>query len=227
MRLTVALIVGFLVGGCGGEPIASELQFRLAEERSDTGVLLSGLEQIEAWHRRNATGVVRELRPALSVETMTNSLADIDCHPTDELKTLWGWHDGATDAVPFVWYHDFLSLEDAVSARWVMRLAALAHWDVRLVPVFAFDGEWYATYCGPDGTAAAPVVHVSFEDRPRVTHINLTTFVTTMAQAMSRNAVRWEGGAMVENIRELHRIYEQHNPGYDFPYYLPPEANDG
>jgi hypothetical protein len=153
--------------------------------------------------------------------------AGIDCRPTDELQALWAWHDGATDATPFVWYHDFLSLEDAVSARWLLRLAALTHWDRRLVPVFTFDGEWYATYCGDDETVAAPVIHLSFEDEPRVTHINLTTFVVTMAQALGEKALRWEDGAMVEDIHELHRIHLQHNPGYDFPYYVPTEAENG
>lgn len=227
MRLSVILIIGFLFGGCGGDPVASELQFRLALERSDTEVLLSGLEQIKAWHQRHDTGVARQLRPGLSEEAIANAFAGIDCHPTSEMKALWAWHDGATDTTPFVWYHDFLPLEDAVSARWLMRLAALPHWDRRLVPVFEFEGEWYATYCGSEETAAAPVVHLFFEDEPRVTYINLTTFVMTMAQAMGQNAVRWEGDAMVEDIHELHRIYQQHNPGYDFPYYVPPEAGNG
>lgn len=224
MRLSAILIIVLLVSGCGADPVASELQFKVAAERSDVEVLLSGLELIKGWHQRHATGMTRELRPGLSEEAIAKAFAGIDCHPTDELKALWAWHDGATDATPFVWYHDFLSLEDAVSARWLLRLAALTHWDRRLVPVFEFDGEWYATYCGPEETAAAPIVHLSFEDEPRVTHINLTTFVMTMAQAMGQDAVRWEGDVMVEDIHELHRIYLQHNPGYDFPYYVPPEA---
>lgn len=227
MRLSLVLIIGFLVGGCGGDPVASELQFRLAAERSDPEVLLSGLEQIKAWHQRHATAIDSELRPGLSAEAVAKAFAGIDCHPTDELKAIWAWHDGATDATPFVWYHNFLSLEDAISARWLMRLAALTHWEPGLIPVFEFEGEWYATYCGPDGTPAAPVVHLSFEDEPRVTYINLTTFVMTMAQAMGQNAVRWEGDAMVDDMQELHRIYLQHNPGYVFPYYLPAEAGNG
>ena len=154
MRLSLVLIVGFLVG-CGADSVTTELQFRLAAERANTAVMLSGLEQIKAWHQRNDTGLVGKFRPGLSQEAISTMFAGIDCRPTDELQALWAWHDGATDATPFVWYHDFLSLEDAVSARWLLRLAALTHWDRRLVPVFTFDGEWYATYCGDDETVAA------------------------------------------------------------------------
>ncbi len=227
MRCPVIVVLALIVFGCGVDHAATELQFTVASERSDDAVLRSGLEQIKTWHQNNATGLDGKLRPGLSRQTITRLLDDIGCHPTDELRTLWEWHDGVTDVVPFIWYHDFLSLEDAASARWPLRLATLPRWDGRLIPVFEFEGEWYATYCAAEGMAGAPVVHVSFEDEPRVTHINLTTFIVTMAQAMSQGAVRWEGGAMVEDIHELHRIYQQHNPGYDFPYYLPPDADDG
>ena len=224
MRQPAILIIGFLLGGCGADPIATDIQFRVAEERSDATVLRSGLEQIKAWHLKNATGVSDKLRPGLSEDAIANAFSDIDCHPTDELRVLWSWRDGATDAAPFVWYHDFLSLEDALSARWQLRLAALTKWDRRLVPVFEFDGEWYATYCGTEGTVAAPLVHLTFEDKPMVAYINLTTFIVTMAQAMGQDAVRWEGDAMVDDIQALHDIYQQHNPGYAFPYYVPPES---
>lgn len=65
------------------------------------------------------------------------------------------------------------------------------------------------------------------ENGPLVTDINLTIFVMTMAQAMVRNAVRWEGDAMAGNIGELHRICQHQKPGHDFPYHLPQEANHG
>lgn len=226
MRLSGVLIFCLIVTGCGAEPAGTEMQFRVATERADDAALRSGLEQIKAWHQDNGTGLAGKLRPGLSEATITSVLDDVNCYPTNELKALWAWHDGAVDAAPFIWYHDFLSLEDAVSARWPLRLATLPHWDGRLIPVFEFDGEWYATFCAAQTMAGAPVVHVSFEDVPRVTHINLTTFIVTMAQAMSQGAVRWEGGGMVEDIHGIYRVYQQHNPGYSFPYYVPPAVED-
>ena len=226
MRCTAVIAFVFLVAACSADPAATELQFRLASERSDNEVLLAGLEQIKVWHQNNATGLDSKLGTGVSTQTINRVLEDIDCRPTDELSALWSWHDGATHVAPFIWYHDFLSLEDAVSGRWMLRLATLPRWDGRLIPVFEFDGEWYATYCAAEGMAGAPIVHVSLEDEPRVAYINLTTFIVTMAQAMNQGAVRWEGDAMVEDIHELHRIYQAHNPGYAFPYYVPPAAAD-
>jgi hypothetical protein len=220
-QLPGILVAGLAIGGCGAEPVATDRQFELAAERADTAALLAGLEQIKAWHQSHATGLAEKLRPGLSEETIASAFADLDCHPTDELRILWSWRDGAMDTTPFIWYHDFLSLEDAISARWLLRLAALAKWNRRLVPVFAFDGEWYATYCGTSGTVAAPIVHLTFEDEPHVTYVNLTSFVVTMAQAMSEKAVRWEDGGMFEDIHALERIHRLQNPGYAFPYYVP------
>ena len=65
-------------------------------------------------------------------------------------------------------------------------------------------------------------MHFFLEDEARITHVNLAVLLAGMAEAMRTGAVRWRDGAMVDDIRALHRIHQRRNPGYPFPYHVPP-----
>lgn len=65
---------------------------------------------------------------------------------------------------------------------------------------------------------AGPIIHSFLEDEPRITAINLTTFIATMAEVLESGAVQWENGGMVEDIAKVATIHQAKNPGYAFPY---------
>ncbi len=111
-------------------------------------------------------------------------------------------------------------MEEALSEYESLLLNPLVQWDPQYIPVFAFEGEWYAAYCGKDVSNAGPVVHVFLQDEPRVTHVNLTIFMAGMAETLSSGSVRWKSDAMVEDIGKVHSIHQKYNPGYEFPYYV-------
>ncbi len=225
MRAATVLVTGILlICGCSGEFPANPAAVNSATDAYDEERLLKSLETIKAWHLVNGTGVDAALRPGLTGSALTPRLFSGQCRLTEELKALWSWHDGEQSAVPFTWYHDFLSLEDAVSEyRWLL-LNPLVQWDPTYIPILSFEGEWYAAYCGASSEIAGPVIHYFLEDGARVTAINLTTFMASMAQALEREAVRWIDGGMVEDIRQIEAIHRAHNPGYEFPYYVPDDT---
>ncbi len=217
------LVLGLaIVGACGctGEFPSDALKLQAAEAAYDGELLLQSLDQIEAWHLTNETGVADVLRDGREPSSIVAAFAETKCRPTDELKTLWAWRDGETDPAPFVWYHDFLPLEEALSEYESLLLNPLVQWDPQYVPVFAFDGEWYAAYCGKDVSNAGPVIHFFLQDEPRITHVNLTIFMAGMAEALHSGAVRWNSDAMVEDIQKVHSIHQKFNSGYEFPYYV-------
>ncbi len=235
-RLALApslLLVVLVLSSCKFETDTSQremVQLTTAEDLNrslrdfDLDLLTQSLEDIKAWHVENATGLAEELRPGLSVETISQafSAAATDCVPTDELIALWSWHDGAVSAVPAIWYHDFLPLDQALTELDILLRDDHLTWDPHYIPVFSFDGEWYAAYCGPEPRTSGPIVHFFIEQDPIITHVNLTTFLAARAEAFRSRVVRWEDAAMVENVRELSRIHERFNEGYPFPYALPP-----
>ncbi len=207
--------------GCTGEFPTDATQLQAAEDAYDRVLLVKSLNEIEAWHVKYETGSASMLAAGRNMSSIEAEFAGTGCKPTEELKALWSWRDGGIGSVPFVWYHDFLPLEDAVSEyRW-LRLNPLVQWDPRYLPIFSFEGEWYAAYCGVGADSAGPIVHYFVEDAPRITNINLTVFLASMAEALRSGAMQWKNDAMAEDIQKMHAIHQKYNRGYEFPYFVP------
>jgi len=221
-RITLAAALGSaLLAGCKGEFPASSSQLRAAEGAYNSEILKRSLRDIEAWHIEHQTGLSDSLRNGIPMQSIKEAFSEEECKPNDELQALWSWRNGEQSSTPFVWYHDFLSMKEAQSEyKWLL-INPLIRWDPNYIPVFTFEGEWYATYCGPGNKTSGPVVHFFPEDEPKVTHTNVTTFLSTMAEALNSGAVSWKNGAMVEDVDKLYRIHQKHNSGLEFPYYVP------
>lgn len=219
--LTLAPVI---LPGCNGEFPTDPAQYHAAEAAYDSAKLYRSLNDIETWHAAHNTGLVGSLRKGISVSSIEAAFSREECRPTEELKALWSWRNGEDSPVPFVWYHDFLSMEEARSEYVWLRLNPLVGWDSNYLPVFSFEGEWYAVYCGPEGRKAGPVVHFFLEDEPEVAYINLTTFLITMAETLTTGAVLWKEDAMVDDIGNIYRIHQKHNKGFSFPYYVPEDS---
>jgi len=222
IRSTIACAIALLVlCGCTGDFPKDASKLKAAEEAYNEALLVDSLNEIEAWHARNDTGVANILTKGRPPTSILEEFSGTDCKPTAELKALWSWHDGGVGATPFVWYHDFLPLKEALSEYKWLRLNPLVQWDPQYIPIFAFEGEWYAAYCGQDADSAGPIVHYFLEDEPRMVYVNLTAFMASMAEALRSGAVQWDNDAMTDDIREMRAIHQRFNRGYDFPYYVP------
>lgn len=219
----VCLLLTPVTCGCNRPFPVDATEIRNAEAAHDMDMLMTGLEEIATWHEQNRTGVDTLLARGVPPEHIIEVLEGVGLAATDELVALWSWRDGEAARAPFVWYHDFLSLEKAVAEYERLLRDPLVPWDERYVPIFIFEGEWYAAYCGEGATTAGPVVHVFVEDEPRVAYTNLSTLVSTMSEAFRTNAVTWDAdaGAMVDDIRQIRVIHQRHNHGCPFPYYVP------
>ena len=169
---------------------------------------------------RSGTDVADGLRPGLQVEQIEAMLTDAGCEATDEMRDLWSWHNGSDASSPFIWYHDFLSLDEATSQFRLLRRMPLVSWPSDYLPAFSFDGEWYGLYCGGDGRDAGPVLHLLLEGEPRVTNVNLTALILQSAESMASGAITWQNGGMKEDISAVHQIHQQYNSGYPFPHYV-------
>jgi hypothetical protein len=221
IRSTVVYGIAVLsICGCSGEFPTDARKLQAAEEAYDRELLIESLNQIEAWHVDNETGVVDVLGHGRTPSSIVVEFAGTDCRPTEELKSLWAWRDGGIGPAPFVWYHDFLPLKEALSEYKSLLLNPFVQWDPHYIPVFSFEGEWYAAYCGNGVSTAGPIAHFFVEDEPLITHVNLTIFMASMAETLRSGAVRWESDSMVDDILKVRSIHQRYNRGYDFPYYV-------
>ena len=106
--------------GCTGEFPVDAPKLQAAEQAYDGELLVKSLNEIDAWHVEHDTGVANVLGAGNNPLSIEAEFANLDCRLTDELKALWSWCDGGVASVPFVWYHDFLSLQEALSEyRWL------------------------------------------------------------------------------------------------------------
>src|SRR4051812_31852671 len=73
------------------------------------------LARLDAWLREHAPAVAKSLRPGLTAEQVRALEAEGRLRLTDELRTLYQWHDGANGVVSeFIPSHQFVPLADAV-----------------------------------------------------------------------------------------------------------------
>lgn len=218
--LTILVLCSLAVTGCGADYKTPNPAVGAAENAFDEQLLMDGLEEIIGWHLENETGLVDGLQPGLAPHRIDELLRDAGCEPTAEMQTLWSWHNGAKAVAPFIWYHNFLPVEEAISQRRLLTGIPFSKWPSTYLPVFDFEGEWYGLHCGGDGRKAGPVLHYFLEDTPRITHVNLTTLISHQAEVLETGAVTWRKGGMVEDVQAVYRIHQHHNPGYPFPYYV-------
>lgn len=221
MRVLAALWTVPLLACSGVFPVDDAARAR-ARADTDQELLIAALHRLESWHSDQQTGLAELLNPGASEEQLIALFEPLDVTPTDELIALWTWHDGESSDQPLIWYHDFLSAREALREYRFLIRNPLVGWDRRFVPVFTFEGEWYAVYCGQETIPSGPVVHYFIEDEPRIAYVNLTTLFVTMAEVFESGAVMWDEDrrAMTEDIAAISRVHQKHNAGYSFPYHV-------
>lgn len=212
-------VTAFLLALIGCQPEVEDpvttAQSRAAVSVADSGALLGALDRIAGFHERHATGL--ELNPP-SPE-LEQQIAGFPCQLSEEVKLLWRWRDGEeTDR--FIWYHRFLPAGESLRQYRLLRANLLMDWHASWIPLFEFEGEWYATVCKAGPVPAAPILHYFVESGASVAYTNLATYMATMAEGVETGALAWEDGWWRENLQQLAIIHARNNPGLPFPYYI-------
>lgn len=227
-RLAIWLAITVGVAGCDGS-----VSFRIddamrnnADASYSPERLTRALDTIEQWHRSNGTRIASELAPGLDDAEIDRQFADLGCVPSRELRALWRWRNGHEDTGVAQWlgvYHQFLPLEAALEQRNQLRLFTLFGWDKRWIPVFQFQDEWYFVECGDRERDAGPLLLYFIESGTSYSYLSLTSYLETMAQAMSEGAIRAQGPDrdMIDDTAALAKIHARLNPGLSFPYHVP------
>ena len=115
----------------------------VAEKTYNAANMNETLEKILQWHQSNQTGLALALNPGKDREAILNEFKALSCQPTEELLQLWAWHNGTRDVIaPFIWYHNFLSVQAAMSTYQQLIKMPLIGWQKNWIPIFEFEGEW-------------------------------------------------------------------------------------
>lgn len=87
--------------GCGGTFPVDEAALEIARARADQAQLISALNTIEDWHDSNGTGLIAHLNPGATAETVAAAPGSTGVKPSEELLTLWSWHNGESSEHPY------------------------------------------------------------------------------------------------------------------------------
>ncbi len=205
-------------------PGADKTLMVAADNAYDTKRLSESIVLIKQWHDNNAPEVAKSLQPGLSESLIKEKFLGLGLRPPKELIDLYNLYNGCDPAsnVPFIWYHDFLTLDRAISEyKTLVDTRLLSGWRKAWFPVFQFQDEYYFVDCESKEQNAAPVLVYFTEDTViRPVFVNLTVMMETMAEIFQSKAV-WinkEWGAFKDDIKKIKKIHGKHNPGLEFPY---------
>lgn len=216
------ILFGLLVMACNplenSESLLDEVDMKIASDAGDISELREALEAIERRHLANETGI--QLNQGAKSEDIVQLEKELQCKIPKELAEIWEWRNGESTA-NFIWYHRFLSVEEALSQYQELTSHEWSLWQPDWIPVFEFEGEWYGVKCDEERRTASPVVFYFIEDEPHIAYVNLTRYMRTMAKAMEQGALSWGGIAWEEDVHRLHDIFSELNPGMEFPYFVP------
>ena len=202
------------------QSLFQDSHYQLAKSQYDKEILVNSLNDIKHWHEVYSTGVAQALSSGNTNNGFTNISSALKCEIPEELTFLWQWHNGAHTDDAFIWYHEFLSVERALTEYKILIAEPLFQWQPNWIPVFQFQDEWYFFECSKEQLAASPVGYYFPENvTAQYAYTNLTKMMQTAATAFAKNAVIWTAnGFMQEDIRQFAEIHQQFNTEADFPY---------
>ena len=111
------------------------------------------LERLAAIAAQRDSDFPASLQPGLSREALRARLAEAGFayEPPQEWFELYQWHNGSTSGTPLFYYHEFMSVEEALAERKVLdqgnRESDCELWPTNILPLFYFSGEFYAIEC--------------------------------------------------------------------------------
>ena len=225
MKNGILICCAALVGGCGQDDtaFAHSAARQAAVDQADVGLLLNELAALAAWHADVDSGL--SLRPGLSQDVRSQVSQAFGCEPSDELIAMWQWRDGEAGD-QFFWYHQFMSLDEAVSAQTILSWTPFIGWQDNWIPFAQFEGEWMFVECSDVPRRGLPVGRFLLESGADFGYDNLTRYLQTLNASIDAGALSWQDGWWLEaEPRQLGDIHRQINEHGAFPYAEPSGSN--
>ena len=218
--------------GCSREEIdfnrVDEIELAARAQKSfDPDALVGALNRIRFFLEKHNPKAAAHLRPGLSGREIERLIRILTFQLPEELRILYGWSNGLDEkaGAPFIWYHDFPSLERILGEyEQLNRFNFFGTWRRSWFPIFTFQGENYFAACKQEKTNALPI-RFFFNEEPEThpAYVNLTTMMLTAAEWYESSAVTIDAGTGVlkDDIHAVRDIYQKYNKGLRFPYHVP------
>jgi hypothetical protein len=181
--------------------------------------LTNALNRIMTWLGENSPNSASGFQPGLSSNVIEEKLNILPFCLSKEVYELYGWRNGDESysmAFGYLWmlnldraceFSDFLNDDNSLDRRGLNE-------PQYLLPLFDFDGEYFAVQGGDILTNAAPIFHVSDCYDLTPAFINLTGMMLAIAECYETGvyAVTEHGLEVVDGIK-FGEIRRKYNPG--------------
>jgi hypothetical protein len=181
--------------------------------------LTSALDRILAWLEQHSPSSASGFQAGLASEIIEEKLNELPFCVSQEVYDLYKWRNGDdsnSSAFGYLW---MLSLDVACESSDYVNHEDLLEMRGQdepqyLLPLFEFDGEYFAVQCGPTLIDSAPIFHVSDAYDITLAFVSLTGMMLALAECYETGvyAVNEDGLEVIDGIK-FGEIRRKHNPG--------------
>jgi hypothetical protein len=184
-----------------------------------TTALTNALNEIMGWLQENSPDCASQFQLGLPLEMIEEKLAQLPFRVSEEVYELYQWRNGNPYCGVFV-YHRLLELDEALE---VSQGINDAYWlEVRtedgdptyLLPVFDFDGEYFAVPGSDTLTQTTPIFHIGCDDGSvSLAFTSLTNMMLAIAECYQTGVYSvTDGYVTVTDETRFGEIRRKHNP---------------
>jgi hypothetical protein len=181
--------------------------------------LTEALDRILTWLRANNSVAASGFQPGILSEEIDDNLNKLPFFVSREVSELYRWRNGDesySSAFGYLW---LLNLETACEFSEFVNDASLREMRSEdepqyLLPLFDFDGEYFAVQGSEVQTDKAPIFHVGTSYDLKFAFTNLTGMMQAIAECYESGIYRVdENGLEVVDPVRFGEIRRKHNPG--------------
>lgn len=172
------------------------------------------------WHRKHESPVSKNLRPPLPPEKLQKREKQLPFKLPEELKALYGLHDGLKDNTPLFNAYTFLPLNDAIAEyelaceieaeREAEADETAVYWKASWFPIFGYQGDYYLIDCAQG--IHSPVYQRAGEEPAVIWYDSLARMIRTIRACFDQGAYFYDDDEILaEDFEKANAIREQLN----------------
>jgi hypothetical protein len=201
--------------------------FRLKELRKT--ILIDSLERILGWLPNNFPSYATGFLPGLSNDEIEERVTNLPFKLPKEVYDLYNWRNGTDSEAGIFVYHylwdldTVLEISSGINNSEGLFLPEGVSKSNYLLPIFEFEGEYFAVLVDSSEVETAPVYHICGEGGGTNLAFNsLTTMMLTIAESYETGVYQVDSASsfLEWNLEKFRLIRHKYNPGtVDCLYY--------
>lgn len=182
--------------------------------------LTDALDRLLVWLQQHSPDAVSNFSPGLALSEITVKLNQLPFRVPEEVYELYQWRNGNPYDGVFV-YHRLLDLDSAlecaatINDSYWLEIREQDGTPQHLLPLFDFDGEYFAVPGSDTSAPHSPVFHIGCDDGSlSLAFTSLTNMMLAIAECYETGIYGYVNGHLeVVDVARFGEIRRKYNPG--------------